>query len=622
MWLVDNVVDPSSGGAFYTYYSNYTSAGVHNVTVLISDGRRSAQHSWTLTVINVNGPPTVTWDPLWDVEIDEGLSVNMSATVYDPDGDVVTFKWFLDGAALSNPVNFFNLSTDYNSAGKFLYCCTIDDGQGHSASHNWSVTVNNVNRAPVIDTRDPQVADVSIDEGTSRGFAITAHDPDSDPLAVMWYVGGRMVAVDTMSYTVDADFKSAGTKEVKAVVSDGELTAVASWALTIRNVNAPPVIDAYSPLTDLKVNEGERASFWVTAHDPDGDQLTVSWLVDGGLNSSGSFSLSFPTTHDSNSLYSIQAVISDGQAQAVHNWTLRVNHAPIITSQFPKENLTFLALGQEQLYLVTPFDQDSDPLVTGWYLDDRYQAGSTGNSEKFVVGPSSAGTYRLKVIVSDGSLTAFHEWTVQVNASTSQPPVPVIDLSPRSPKAGQEVIGTAKNTKTPGKAAILNYTWDFGDGTVGYGMDVAHTYKEAGTYTIKLTVVDADGNRASTTAAIAVSPSKGVTGKSETDWGLPIFALILVLFCILMLVAIWQRSTQKKLEAPPEPEPQRDQEEPEDDIDRAVKSYRPKKPEPGPAKPVLPPKDASGAPVTQRFDDEGNLIPREPPKGQAPKEEP
>jgi len=42
-------------------------------------------------------------------------------------------------------------------------------------------------------------------------------------------------------------------------------------------------------------------------------------------------------------------------------------------------------------------------------------------------------------------------------------------------------------------AAIVSYKWDFGDGTIGTGKVVNHSYSLAGDYTVVLTVIDSDG---------------------------------------------------------------------------------------------------------------------------------
>jgi len=49
-----------------------------------------------------------------------------------------------------------------------------------------------------------------------------------------------------------------------------------------------------------------------------------------------------------------------------------------------------------------------------------------------------------------------------------------------------------------------NYTWDFGDGTVGYGIFEQHAYASTGTYDVTLTVTDKAGNVATAITEILV----------------------------------------------------------------------------------------------------------------------
>ena len=53
---------------------------------------------------------------------------------------------------------------------------------------------------------------------------------------------------------------------------------------------------------------------------------------------------------------------------------------------------------------------------------------------------------------------------------------------------------------------IINYTWDFGEGTTAFGATASHTYTDPGNYTARLTVTDDDGDTGTTTVSINVSP--------------------------------------------------------------------------------------------------------------------
>src|SRR5262249_25031839 len=55
---------------------------------------------------------------------------------------------------------------------------------------------------------------------------------------------------------------------------------------------------------------------------------------------------------------------------------------------------------------------------------------------------------------------------------------------------------------------LVDYRWDFGDGSGGSGKTVSHTYANEGTYSVKLTVEDDGSHEVSTT--IQVIAIKGV----------------------------------------------------------------------------------------------------------------
>jgi len=78
-----------------------------------------------------------------------------------------------------------------------------------------------------------------------------------------------------------------------------------------------------------------------------------------------------------------------------------------------------------------------------------------------------------------GSLTMLFD-----GSSSSSP------ITPAIPMAGNKIAG---------------YSWDFGDGIVGSGLQATHVYGKSGSYTVKLTVYDCMGNTA-TISQIATLP--------------------------------------------------------------------------------------------------------------------
>lgn len=73
-----------------------------------------------------------------------------------------------------------------------------------------------------------------------------------------------------------------------------------------------------------------------------------------------------------------------------------------------------------------------------------------------------------------------------------KPPVAHFQYSPLSPQINQTIVFNASSSYDP-DGFIVNYTWDFGDGTNATGVIATHTYTANGTFTVALKVIDNDG---------------------------------------------------------------------------------------------------------------------------------
>ena len=66
--------------------------------------------------------------------------------------------------------------------------------------------------------------------------------------------------------------------------------------------------------------------------------------------------------------------------------------------------------------------------------------------------------------------------------------------SPEEPSVNQMITFDASSSYSlDPDAVIISYKWNFGDGTIGKGRLVSHSYSSTGDYTVALTVVDGDG---------------------------------------------------------------------------------------------------------------------------------
>ncbi len=88
--------------------------------------------------------------------------------------------------------------------------------------------------------------------------------------------------------------------------------------------------------------------------------------------------------------------------------------------------------------------------------------------------------------------------------TVNQPPNAAFTFSPNSPSVDQVVSFNAGSSTDP-DGTILSYSWSFGDGASGTGMQPTHVYTGGGTFTVQLTVTDNQGASNSTTRSVSVS---------------------------------------------------------------------------------------------------------------------
>ena len=106
------------------------------------------------------------------------------------------------------------------------------------------------------------------------------------------------------------------------------------------------------------------------------------------------------------------------------------------------------------------------------------------------------------------------------------PPLPSFSVYPVEPEAGEAVRFDGSGSSDP-DGRITEYWWDFGDGELGMGETVEHTYRSAGEYPVTLSVTDDDGVVASISDRLTVwkpntAPAASFVWKPVSPGGTPL----------------------------------------------------------------------------------------------------
>ncbi len=233
-------------GAAFTWTPQFTQAGSYNMIVTVDDNNGGTDSEAITVIVNdVNRAPVL--NPIGDKSLAEGGHLGFTASASDPDADPVTIMTSQLQTWMSFDGTAFTADPGFSDSGTYAVTFTATDGSDND-SETITITVGNVNQAPVLDA----VAPVSGVENVQIQFTVNAVDPDGDSLiySASGLPGGATFSAQTFTWTPATG--QAGSYSVTFSVSDGNGGSDSETAsIIIDGVDqTAPYVDGCNPEPD------------------------------------------------------------------------------------------------------------------------------------------------------------------------------------------------------------------------------------------------------------------------------------------------------------------------------------------------------------------------------------
>ncbi|MGQ7846585.1 BspA family leucine-rich repeat surface protein, partial [Granulosicoccus sp. 3-233] len=308
-----------SGGADQTAFSINSSTGelsfiaapdhevqdVYDVEVTVtdSDGLTDVQ-TLTVSVNDVDEAPVITSNgggEIGAVSVNENQTAVTTVTASDVD-DSDTQTYSVTGGADQTAFSInsstgelsFVTAPDHEVQDVYDVEVTVTDSDGLTDVQTLTVSVNDVNEAPVITSNGGgEIGAVSVNENQTAVTTVTASDVDDSDTQTYSLTGGAdqtafsiNPSTGELSFVTAPDHEAQGTYEVEVTVTDSDgFTDVQTLTVSVNDVNEAPVIisDGAGVTATVSVDENQTAVTTIAASDVD-DGDTQTYSVTGGAD--------------------------------------------------------------------------------------------------------------------------------------------------------------------------------------------------------------------------------------------------------------------------------------------------------------------------------------------------
>ena len=453
----------------------YPKFGKYNVKLKVTDNSKtgSAFASDEIT-ITVNRPPEVSLGE--DIVVTESKVQFDGSNAKDYDGRIAKYEWYFGDGEKSSEMSPLHI---YKNSG--VYTVTLKVWDETKTTNNYAEASKKVsiNAKPIADAGMNKIGapNQELDFSAAGSF-----DSDGSITSYMWEMGD---GVTMQGKQVRHAYSRPGVYTVRLKVGDNtnQERAVNFSEITV-TINSQPKAVAGNDIivapTQQFVLDGS-GSF-----SPSSEITKYEWEISPSV---GLFNGKVIKTQITNpGIYFAILTVTDksGAINDVSQDTVRikVNSAPLPNlgeDVYTCENKIHFDASQSS-------DADGDPLSFSWNFGD----GTKPESGVLVTHIyAKGGSYPVVLTVNDGMNLTNSVQSVSIKVKINEPPVAnagstVIVCS------GETVRFDGSQSKDP-EGGSLKYSWDFGDGTKGDGINPTKIYKTGGNYQVLLKVEDDSG---------------------------------------------------------------------------------------------------------------------------------
>jgi len=232
--LTYSVQSRPSGASFnaatgtFTWTPSYAQSGTYALTFTVSDSKLTDTETITITVSNINRAPVLT--SIGNKFINENGALSFTISAADPDNDPLFYSIQNrpSGASFNAATGTFTWTPSYAQSGTYNVTFIVSDTE-YTDTETITITVNNINRAPVLTS----IGNKSITVNTALTFTISAQDPDNDPLTYSAANLPSGATFNAFTKTFSWTPSQIGSYNVTFIVSDGALTDMETITITV-----------------------------------------------------------------------------------------------------------------------------------------------------------------------------------------------------------------------------------------------------------------------------------------------------------------------------------------------------------------------------------------------------